>query len=156
MKIIRVTKECERAGAYYVRIQAMARQHHIPLDAEIDARDGADCNYILVLDDIYPVATCRWFGIDGESAEIGRVVVLPEYRGLHLGRTVVTEAEKWMSEQGFKKAVISSRVGFEEFYKKLGYNFSESGKPHHHTFQCSYMEKVLCNVDRAVSYTAKS
>ena len=143
MKIIRVTKESERAGAYYVRIQAMMRKHQIPLDAEIDSKDGADCHYVLALDDIYPVATCRWFGVDSESAEIGRVVVLPEYRGHHLGQAVVAEAEKWVREEGFKKAVISSRVGVEDFYKKLGYRFDENGKPHHDTFQCVYMEKAL-------------
>ena len=93
MNIIRVTKESERAGAYYVRIQAMMRKHQIPLDAEIDAKDGADCNYVLALDDIYPVATCRWFEVRDGVAEIGRVVVLPEYRGQHLGRSVVAEAE---------------------------------------------------------------
>ena len=68
MKIIRVTKEFERAGAYYVRIHAMARKHKIPLDAEIDAKDGENCNYILALDDIYPVATCRWFKIDEKNS----------------------------------------------------------------------------------------
>ncbi|WP_173378511.1 GNAT family N-acetyltransferase [Fibrobacter succinogenes] len=143
MNIIRVTKESERAGAYYVRIQAMMRKHQIPLDAEIDSHDGADCNYVLALDDIYPVATCRWFEVRDGVAEIGRVVVLPEYRGQHLGRSVVAEAEKWMREKGFKKAVISSRVGVENFYKKMGYRFEETGKPHHDTFQCVYMEKSL-------------
>ncbi|WP_290745418.1 GNAT family N-acetyltransferase [Fibrobacter sp. UBA4309] len=143
MKIIRVTKESERAGAYYVRIQAMMHKYQIPLDAEVDSHDGANCNYILALDDIYPVATCRWFGLDSESAEIGRVVVLPEYRGQHLGQAVVAEAERWMREEAFKKAVISSRAGVEEFYKKLGYRFDKNGKPHHDTFQCVYMEKDL-------------
>ena len=145
MKIIRVTKESERAGAYYVRIQAMARQYHITLDAEIDSHDGADCNYILALDDIYPVATCRWFGVNAETAEIGRVVVLPEYRGKHLGQAVVAEAEKWIREKGFRKVAISSRVGVEAFYQKMGYSFDEKGNPHHDTFQCTYMEKVLCS-----------
>ena len=143
MKIIRVTKECERAGAYYVRIQAMARKYHITLNAEFDANDGEKCNYILALDDDFPVATCRWFGIDEKSAEIGRVVVLPEYRGKHLGQSVVSEAEKWMHEQGFEKAVVSSRVGVEDFYTKLGYRFNECGKAHNVTFQCVYMEKIL-------------
>ena len=143
MNIIRVTKESERAGAYYVRIQAMMRKHQIPLDAEIDSHDGADCNYVLALDDIYPVATCRWFEVRDGVAEIGRVVVLPEYRGQHLGRSVVAEAEKWMREKGFKKSVISSRIGVENFYKKMGYRFEETGKPHHDTFQCVYMEKSL-------------
>ena len=96
MKIIRVEKECERAGAYYVRIAAMMHKHQIPLEAEIDAHDGENCHYILALDDIYPVATCRWFQVREGVAEIGRVVVLPEYRGQHLGQAVVAEGEKWM------------------------------------------------------------
>ena len=143
MQIIRVSKECERAGAYYVRIAAMMRKHQIPLDSEIDSHDGAGCNYVLALDDIYPVATCRWFAVDTESAEIGRVVVLPEYRGQHLGQAVVAEAEKWMREAGFRKAVISSRMGLEGFYEKMGYRFNENGRAHHDTFQCVYMEKEL-------------
>ena len=143
MKIIRVTKECERAGVYYVRIAAMMRKHQIPLDAEVDSHDGENCHYILALDDIYPVATCRWFSIDAESAEVGRVVVLPEYRGQHLGQAVVAAAEQWMRETGFKKVCISSRVGLEGFYEKMGYRFNENGKAHHDTFQCVYMEKSL-------------
>ena len=143
MKIIRVTKESERAGAYYVRMAAMMRKYQIPLDAEIDAHDGENCHYILALDDIYPVATCRWFEVRDGVAEIGRVVVLPEYRGQHLGRSVVAEAEKWMREVGVKKIEISSRVNAASFYEKMGYRFNESGKAHQDTFECVFMEKVL-------------
>jgi predicted GNAT family N-acyltransferase len=143
MKIIRVTKESERAGAYYVRMAAMMRKYQIPLDAEIDAHDGENCHYILALDDIYPVATCRWFEVREDVAEIGRVVVLPEYRGKHLGQAVVAEAEKWMREVGVKKVEISSRVNAASFYEKMGYRFNESGKAHQDTFECVYMEKVL-------------
>ena len=143
MKIIRVTRECERAGAYYVRIAAMMRKHQIPLEAEVDSHDGENCNYILALDDIYPVATCRWFEVREGVAEIGRVVVLPEYRGKHLGQAVVAEAEKWMREVGVKKIEISSRVNVADFYEKMGYRFNENGKAHHDTFQCVYMEKSL-------------
>ena len=143
MKIIRVTKESERAGAYYVRMAAMMRKYQIPLDAEIDAHDGENCHYILALDDIYPVATCRWFEVRNGVAEIGRVVVLPEYRGKHLGQAVVAEAEKWMHEVGVKKVEISSRVNVADFYEKMGYHFNESGKAHQDTFECVFMEKVL-------------
>ena len=143
MKIIRVTKESERAGAYYVRMAAMMRKYQIPLDAEIDAHDGENCHYILALDDIYPVATCRWFEVREGVAEIGRVVVLPEYRGKHLGQAVVAEAEKWMREVGVKKIESSSRVNVADFYEKMGYHFNESGKAHHDTFECVFMEKVL-------------
>ena len=146
VKIIRVSRECERAGAYYVRIATMMRKYQIPLDAEIDSHDGENCHYILALDGIYPVATCRWFEVGSAAdgvAEIGRVVVLPEYRGKHLGQAVVAEAEKWMRESGVKKIEISSRVNVAGFYEKMGYRFNENGKAHHDTFECVYMEKEL-------------
>ncbi len=143
MEIIRVNKESERAGAYYVRIAAMMRKHRIPLDAEIDSHDGEHCHYLLALDGIYPVATCRWFEVRDGVAEIGRVVVLPEYRGQYLGHSVVAEAEKWIRESGYRKVVISSRVNVAGFYEKMGYRFNGSGKAHHDTFECVYMEKEL-------------
>ena len=40
MQIIRATKTAEQAGAYYVRIQAMARKHQITLYAEFDEHDN--------------------------------------------------------------------------------------------------------------------
>ena len=59
MQIIRATKTAEQAGAYYVRIQAMARKHKITLYAEFDEHDTPETKYIVVVDDYLPVATCR-------------------------------------------------------------------------------------------------
>ena len=39
MEMIRATRTAEQAGAYYIRIQAMARKHRIPLDVEFDEHD---------------------------------------------------------------------------------------------------------------------
>lgn len=103
-QVMRATETWQQAGAYYVRIQAMARQHHITLREEFDEHDTPDTKYIVVLDDDFPVATCRLYELpeetEGEGAPVrpmmfGRIVVLPEYRKQGLGRLVVTEAEKW-------------------------------------------------------------
>ena len=143
MEIVRATEEYQRAGAYYVRIQAMARQHHIPLPEEFDAIDGPGCRYIVVLDDGFPVATCRWFETAPGEVEIGRVVVLPDYRGQHLGELVMREAEQWIRECGYRRIVLSSRVGVEGFYEKLGYGYNPAREAHSGTFSCVYMEKLL-------------
>ena len=143
MEIIRATEEYQRAGAYYVRIQAMARRHHIPLREEFDEIDGPGCRYIVVLDDGFPVATCRWFEVAEGAVEIGRVVVLPDYRGRRLGKLVMTEAELWIRECGYRKIVLSSRIGVEAFYEKLGYGYNPAFEAHSGTFQCVYMEKEL-------------
>ena len=143
MEVIRATEEFQRAGAYYVRIQAMARQHHIPLREEFDEIDGPGCRYIVILDEGFPVATCRWFETGEGTVEIGRVVVLPEYRGKHLGVLVMEEAEKWIRECGYKKIELSSRVEVTGLYEKLGYRYNTAFQAHSGTFDCVYMEKML-------------
>ena len=143
MEIIRAEKTAQQAGAYYVRIQAMARKHHITLDQEFDEHDTPDTKYIVLVDDYLPVATCRLYPIDNESIMLGRIVVLPEYRGKGIGRTAVAEAEKWAKELGYKKAVLESREGKEGFYQKMGYVADYSNVIHGETFTCVHMEKVI-------------
>ena len=74
---------------------------------------------------------------------IGRVVVLPEYRGKGLGKRVVTEAETWLRELGYTKAVIESRDIAVKFYEKLGYTVTDRHIIHGETFDCIKMEKLL-------------
>ncbi len=143
IEVIRAAETWEQAGAYYVRIQGMARQHGITLRREFDMHDTPDTKYIVLTDDDFPVATCRFYRIDSESAMIGRVVVLPEYRGNGLGKQVVKEAEIWLCELGYKKAVVESRDVAVAFYEKLGYAVSDQNLIHGDTFDCFRMERLL-------------
>lgn len=143
MKIIRATETWQQAGAYYVRIQGMAKQHHITLKEEFDEHDGPDTKYIVILDEEFPVATCRIYEADRINAAIGRVVVLPEYRNQGLGRLVIKEAEVWIKEQGYKKIILESRDIAVGFYEKLGYKADFTKIIYGDTFTCVYMEKVL-------------
>ncbi|MBO4318291.1 MAG: GNAT family N-acetyltransferase [Mailhella sp.] len=143
INVIKATETWQQAGAYYVRIQGMARQHGITLRREFDEHDAPDTKYIVLTDDDFPVATCRFYQIDDASAMIGRVVVLPEYRGKGLGRRVVKEAEAWLRELGYAKAVIESRDVAVAFYEKLGYVVTDRNIIHGVTFDCIRMEKAL-------------
>lgn len=143
MKVLRAEETWQQAGAYYVRIQAMARQHHITLRAEFDEHDTPETKYIVILDDEFPVATCRWYEIDHESVMIGRVVVLPEYRGQKLGFLVMSEAEKWIAELGYKKIVVESRDVAVGFYEKQGYVADMENIIYGDTFTCIHMEKDI-------------
>ena len=143
MEIIRATKLAEQAGAYYVRIQAMARKHQITLQAEFDEHDTPDTMYIVAIDDYLPVATCRLYPIDNERIMLGRIVVLPEYRHRGLGTEVVKAAELWAKELGYKKAVLESRYNKINFYETMGYVADLSDKIVGDTFTCYRMEKEL-------------
>ena len=143
MEIIRATKTAEQAGAYYVRIQAMARKHQIPLQVEFDEHDTPNTKYIVIVDNYLPVATCRLYGIDDCHVMLGRIVVLPEYRGQGIGTLVVGEAEKWARELGFGTAVVESRDNKIHFYETMGYEADYSVKIVGETFTCYRMEKKL-------------
>ena len=143
MEIIRATKTAEQAGAYYVRIQAMARKHQIPLNVEFDEHDTPETKYIVVIDNYLPIATCRLYAINDEQVMLGRIVVLPEYRLQGLGTLVVMEAEKWAKELGYHTAIVESRDNKIHFYETMGYVPDYSQKIIGDTFTCYKMEKKL-------------
>ena len=143
MEILRATTTAGRAGAYYVRIQAMARKHHIPLDVEFDEHDTPDTKYVVAVDDFLPVATCRLYPEDDTHIMLGRIVVLPEYRHQGLGTLIVREAEAWAKEQGFTIAVVESRDNKIPFYEAMGYVADLDKRIDGETFTCYRMEKDL-------------
>ena len=136
-------EEWQRAGAYSVRVEGMNRQHHIPLREEFDEHDGPGTKYIVLLDDLYPVATCRFYDAGGDTVNLGRVVVLPEYRGRGLGEKAMEEAEKWIRELGYKNIGVDSRIQAVGFYEKLGFSCSEPETYYSGPFECRRMTKEL-------------
>ena len=143
MEILRATTTAGRAGAYYVRIQAMARKHQIPLDVEFDEHDTPDTKYIVAVDNYLPIATCRLYAIDDAKVMLGRIVVLPEYRHQGIGTLVVKEAETWAKELGFTTAIVESRDNKIPFYESMGYVVDMKQKIEGETFTCFRMEKNL-------------
>lgn len=143
LEVLRAEAEWQRAGAYSVRIQGMNRQHHISLREEFDEHDGDGTRYIVLLEDGYPIATCRFYEISRESVILGRVVVLQDYRGKNLGRRVVQEAEQWIEECGYREIVIESRIVAVAFYEKLGYTTENENVIKSGSFDCIRMHKLL-------------
>ena len=143
IEVLRAESEWQRAGAYSVRIQGMNRQHHISLREEFDEHDADGTRYIVLLDDGYPVATCRFYETVPGRVVLGRVVVLPEYRGRGLGRMVVEEAERWIRELGCREIMIDSRIVAVPFYRKLGYAPVDDAVVRSGAFDCIRMRKSL-------------
>ena len=79
IEVLRAEEEWQRAGAYSVRIEGMNRQHHIPLREEFDEHDRDGTRYIVLLDDGYPVATCRFY--ENELVVAALRFVTHEYEG---------------------------------------------------------------------------
>ena len=142
-EVLRAEEEWQRAGAYSVRIQGMNRQHRISLREEFDEHDGEGTRYIILLDEGYPAATCRFYESGPGSVILGRVVVLPEYRGQELGRKVIEEAETWIRELEYQEIRIESRVTAVGFYEKLGFSTIDGTIVMSGPFECIRMHKPL-------------
>ena len=143
MEVLRAEQEWQRAGAYSVRIEGMNRQHHISLRDEFDEHDGDGTRYIVLLDDGYPVATARFYEKSKNCVIIGRVVVLPDYRGQGLGAEVIREAEEWIAELGYDEIEVDSRLVATGFYEKAGYKPVSDEVIMSGAFECVKMHKML-------------
>ncbi|MDO4312009.1 MAG: GNAT family N-acetyltransferase [Eubacteriales bacterium] len=143
MEMIRAKETYQRAGAYYVRTEAMVKGFQIPLYVEFDEHDTPDTKYVVAVDGVLPVGTCRLYILDGETAKIERVAVLENYRGQGVGSRVILEAERWLKEMGIRKVIITSRDAAVEFYEKIGYTADWSKKEEGGAFTTVYTEKYL-------------
>lgn len=122
MKAIRATETWAKAGAYYVRTEAMVFGFDVSLEGEFDS-DNDESEYILVMsDDGKPLSTCRIYtSVEEGYAKIERVATVSTARNLGAGRLAIEEAEKWIAEKGIHKIIITSRDEAVGFYEKLGY-----------------------------------
>lgn len=143
MEAIRVTdKEWQIAGVHYVRAEAMCKGFGISLEMEFGEDKPGD-EYILVLDGIHPVSTCRLHQLDESTGKIERVATLSEYRGKHYGAKAIRSAEEWFKERGVKKILINSRTEAVGFYEKLGYVADPKQITGSGAFECIMTEKQL-------------
>ena len=143
LEAIRATKTWQRAGVYYVRTEAMVNGFDIRLDMEF-AADTPDSEYILVLDGVHPVGTCRLnFHEEEGYVKIERVAVVSTHRKQGIGRIAITAAEEWAREKGLHKAVITSRDAVVGFYEALGYTADYDSVDDSGFFATIYTEKEL-------------
>ena len=78
-----------------------------------------------------PVGICRYFKT-GDTYHIGRIAVIPEYRGSGLGSEIVRTAEREITAEGGTEAELSAQRRAEGFYLKLGY--APEGEPYYEEY----------------------
>lgn len=76
--------------------------------------------HVVIFDEDKAVATGRTF-VEDEYYIIGRVAVLKEYRGKHIGCMIISLLEKKIKELKGHKIKLSAQVQASSFYQKLGY-----------------------------------
>ena len=121
------------AQAYAVRIAVFIQEQHVPLDDEIDHREGA-ADHLVALTDGKGVGCLRMLFHDN-TAKIGRVAVLPAWRGQGLGLELMRRAMARASERGCTTITLDAQTHAIPFYERLGFTaqgdpFLDAGIPH--------------------------
>lgn len=121
MELLRVTNSLPLCAAVYsVRVEADV--HGLGSSIEGDFKDDSLHKlYVLAIEDIYPVSTCRIHVKEDGIGTIERVATHPNYQGKSYGKAVIEEAEKWLKEMGVTRVYINARLAVLGFYEKLGY-----------------------------------
>ena len=88
---------------------------------EFDETDGVATHFVM-FDGDNPIGCARTFFDENEDAyHIGRVAVMKEYRGQHLGEKIMQFAEEYLKNEGANRVTLSAQVRASGFYKAIGY-----------------------------------
>lgn len=120
----------DNADLRRIRETVFVAEQSVPPELEWDA-DDADALHFLALESGYPIGTARLL----HDGHIGRVAVLRDWRGMHVGgalvKAVISEAER----RGLREQRLTAQVHATSFYEGLGFEviseeFLEAGLPH--------------------------
>lgn len=131
--ICRPITESEFEQAMAIRIRVFVEEQHVPIQEERDHLDATAQHFgAFVYGQM--VGTGRIVSLD-KQAKLGRIAVLPEYRGRHIGFKLVEHMVQWARNKGFREAVLGAQVQAIGFYERLGFKaegdvFDDAGIPH--------------------------
>lgn len=117
----------DMTDARIVRDAVFVTEQGVSSDVEYDNYD-AMAWHVVAMDDEKPIATGRIY-LDHGKMHLGRVCVLPEYRGFGVGDAVVRLLLDRALTAGAPGVSISSQTYIKDFYKKFG--FEEVGDPYY-------------------------
>ncbi|AIQ54015.1 GNAT family N-acetyltransferase [Paenibacillus sp. FSL R7-0331] len=141
--IYRVDTVWQLAGVYEVRNKTFVQEQGIPRHLEFDETYGVQYYYLLLEENETAVATARINLAHEAYAKIERVGVIPEYQHKGYGRILIEAAERWISELGIHKIVITSQQRALGFYESLGYTARPDIELKSSSIPVVYTEKIL-------------
>jgi predicted GNAT family N-acyltransferase len=114
-----------------VRRRVFIEEQGVPEAEEWDAADPASRHVLAVTGKRDVVGTGRL----EPTGKIGRVAVLPQYRGTGVGSAIVGHLVNQATELGFTKVYLHAQTAALAFYERLGFRaegpvFDEVGIPH--------------------------
>lgn len=122
------------ATCQHLRRVVFIEEQGVSVEDEVDGRDE-EARHLLALWDGQPVGTARLL-TEGGVGKIGRVCVLPQARGKHVGQALIRHAvEAFRATPGIGKVKLGAQTHAMGFYAALGFEavgevYMDAGIPH--------------------------
>jgi predicted GNAT family N-acyltransferase len=110
-------------AAFSVRFRVFVDEQAVPAEEEVDEHDRTDteARHVLVRDGSEPVGAGRYYRIDGDTAQVGRMAVLATYRGRGVGRQMLDALVADARDRGYVRVALNAQDHAVEFYAKAGF-----------------------------------
>lgn len=95
-----VSSQHELEDAFFVRRKVFVKEQGVPLSLELDEYDDTSSHFVVYKGDS-PIGAGRIRETNARTGKVERVCVLPEYRGLHLGKLIMQALENHGAQQGY-------------------------------------------------------
>ena len=133
-RVIAIQSEAQLAEAHAIRRRVFIEEQQVPEELELD-EDDPRAFHALALGDGRAVGCGRFVAHANYEVKIGRMAVLRELRGSHIGQAILEFLINAARQRGFARAVLHAQLTAEGFYLKQGFEpvgevFEEAGIPH--------------------------
>lgn len=116
-----------------IRQRVFVEEQKVPPELEWDNTDDIADHYLAVTENNEPAAVARLFSTLDETAHIGRMAVLPEFRGQGVGEALLKHLI--CDAAGFGELKLSAQEHAIPFYQRSGFHvcsdlYDDAGIPH--------------------------
>ncbi|MEN8174182.1 MAG: GNAT family N-acetyltransferase [Pseudomonadota bacterium] len=123
--------QADREALAQIRVQVFIREQGVPTELELDGRDDAAVHALAVDEQGKPVGTARLL----PEGQVGRMAVLPGYRGQGIGSALLGRLIEEALRQGCGRLFLNAQVQVQGLYRRFGFRpvgdiFMEAGIPH--------------------------
>lgn len=119
-----------------VREEVFMREQGVPAELEWDGLDEI-CRHVLALSKHGDAIGCGRITprIDGAEAHIGRIAVLPEWRGKQVGSAMLETLLEYAYSRHYPQVELNAQTQAIEFYRRFGFTelgevFMDANMPH--------------------------
>ncbi|MGO1658587.1 MAG: GNAT family N-acetyltransferase [Marinobacter sp.] len=104
-----------------IRKKVFVEEQKVPPELEWDHTDEIADHFLAVLPDNTPVGAARLFSTLGETGHIGRMAILPEFRGRGIGEAMLRHLISASAGQ-YQELKLSAQQHAVAFYQRAGFH----------------------------------